>query len=291
MGTDTIGVVAPEELAGEALLENLAAASFPSQHLRLLGSEPDAAARVGYGSTRLPVEPLSRCDYTTLEHLLIPAPGADYPEAVQSALAAGCRVTAMAPGNASAEADRERLTLVPVAAQLIGQRLVAAAGAVAPVTGVDAMALDPASAGGQASVQRLARECAEVLNARSPEPPAGDVVRAFNAVPGQGAGDVHQDIPFRLTRVDVPVFFGQAGVYHIAFGHDVGPAELEQALAADAGFEVSSSAEPQGARDGIDSDTIGVTVCSRQPASVHRLWVVADNLRLEAKALMAGVTG
>lgn len=291
MSNDTIGVVAPEGLAGEALLTNLDGASIPAQRIRLLDTEPDAAARVAYGATRLPVQPLSRCDFSTLAHLLIPAPFAAYDEVVRQALAAGCGVTAMTAGPESGAPEDARLKLVPTAPELIGERLVAAAGALTRVIAVDATALDPASAGGQASVQRLARECAEVLNARSPEPPDGDVVRAFNAVGGSGGSQRAYGIPFRLTRVDVPVFFGQAAVYHVTFDQGVEPASLEQAFAADPALAVQSADEPQGARDGIDSDSIGVAVLTRQSDAVQRLWVVADNLRLEANALTAGVKG
>lgn len=288
---NTIGVLAPEGLAGEALLDRLAESSVPADQVRALEHAPDPAARVDYGSTRLAVDSLDTVDFGALRGLLVPEPVCRYPEAIRGAVEADCPVAGIEPQQPFEVASAgDGLTLVPPAPMLIVERLIRAAMSLGAIAGVDAVALDPASAGGQSSVERLARECAEVLNARTPEPPSGDVVRAFNAVGSAGDSRAILDVPVRLTRVAMPVFFGQGVVGHLAFRDPVDPESLRRALGADHGMNVHGPAPVTGARDGIDSDGLDVTVFSETLSDVQRVWVVGDNLRLQAAELMAGVT-
>lgn len=264
---------------------------MPAAEVQALDHGPDPAARVAYGSARLAIDSLDTVDFTDLRCVLVPEPVCRYAQAVRQALAAGCPVAAMEPELAFDTAGfGSQLTLVAPAPALIMERLVRAAEPVAAITAADAMVLEPASAGGQASVQRLARECAEVLNARTPEPANGDVVRAFNAVAAGGGPRDVLGVPVRLTNVAMPVFFGEALVCHLSFQETVDPEALQRALATDAAITVHGPDQVSGARDGIDSEGLDVTVFSEVASDGQRLWAVGDNLRLQAAALMAGAT-
>jgi len=287
-----IGIVAPEGLAGEAVLDCLANMSVRADEVLLLDSAPDAAARVGFGATRLAVHDLAGVDFATLAVLLIPEPAPQYPETIRRALTAECRVVAIEPDEASAcLPPQPGLELIPSAARLVAGRLALNAGAAADIDSVDAVALDPASVGGKGAVERLAHECAQVLNARAPEADAGDVVRAFNTVLDGTLRDDVGGVPLRLTRVGVPVFFGQALICHLHFTSSVNSENLITALGAGEGVDVRTMGAMSSVRDGIDHNGIEVVIDSDRDnaARSHQLWVVMDNLRVQAEALAGRV--
>lgn len=290
--TGTLGVVAPQGLLGEIVLEQLANASVSASAIRVLDGAPDAAARVAFGTTRLPIHDLRGFDFGHLDTLIVAGPASDYREVIDKALAAGCRVAATAPDGGGREADEQSLlTIVPETAVLAAHALVDAASAVAAPVCVDAVSLEPAAAAGQDAVQGLARESAEVLNARTPEPSHGGAIRAFNAILAGRAEHAAQDVPIRVTRVQVPVFFGYGVVCHVGFNDEVDPATLRDCLGGAPAMTVVEAASDSGVRDLIDSDGVGVVLLTQELACVHQCWLVGDNLRLQAKGLTAGVMG
>lgn len=290
--TGTIGVVAPQGLLGEIVLEQLANAAVSTSAIRVLEGAPDAVARVAFGTTRLPIHDLSGFDFGQLDTVIVAGPASDYPEAIDKALAAGCRVSATAPDGGGREADEQSLlTIVPETAVLAAHALVDAASALAAPVSIDAVSLEPAAAAGQEAVQGLASESAEVLNARTPEPSHGQAIRAFNAILTGRAGYAAGDVPIRVTRVQVPVFFGYGVVCHVGFNDEVNPAKLRDSLSAAPGMTLVENASDSGVRDLIDSDGLGVVLLTQESACVHQCWLVGDNLRLQGKALTEVVAG
>ncbi|GEM_PF-5467512 len=288
--TNRIGVLDPANLTGEALLEQLASMGFASDSVVALDEDPDPATRVSYGSTRLVVIDFTDFDFAGVDHVLIADAGWRYSSVVQRAVEAGCSVAALEPMGEDIPASvRSAVTVVPDSATLIAERVINAGARIGSVTRADVVALEPASARGQEALQRLAQESAEVLNARSPKAADGDAVRAFNALAAGGVGRDVGGVFVAITRVEVPVFFGDGLVCHIGFEAPVAPAELERALQDEDGVRGRQPGAPSSVRDGIDAAAFEAQVVTEAPQAVQQLWLTGDSLQLQAASLRGGL--
>jgi aspartate-semialdehyde dehydrogenase len=285
-----IGVVAPQTLLGEAVLGQLAEAGWPADRVIALADDADAGARVDYGSTRLTVKQITEFDFGGVNHVVIAANGERYGWLIRQVLDDGCHVAALAPlGDDLPASARSPVMAVPDSAALVAQRVLRASASLGQVSRADLVSLEPASARGQEALQRLAQESADVLNARSPEAGRGDAVRAFNALGGTGECLDVAGVRVGVTRVEVPVFFGNGFVCHIGFEDAVDPEELAQALAAEDGIRRWQAERPSSVRDSIDATELEASVLTEGREALQQLWITADNLQLRAAALLNGL--
>lgn len=313
-----IAVVGATGLVGEAFLELLAGSDLPVGETHALASAGSAGKRVAYGGRSLTVADAATFDFAKAHYVLFATPPSVAETLVPKATAAGCTVldasavwsAELAPTLVAAEVNPDQLaglsggavvTLPAPLAVLVGT-VVAALGDGARPTGVDVVGLRPVSDRGQAGVGGLARETADILNAKPRQDGPFPQQIAFNLLPGTGVaasnGYLPDEIgvaaqlqrllgnpalPITVTLVEVPVFFGAGAVVRIDAQQ---PVSLDRArdLLAKVGIVV---ADPDGegryptpVTHSAGSDAVFVARL-REPAGRPGLvlWALADNIR------------
>jgi aspartate-semialdehyde dehydrogenase len=313
-----IAVVGATGLVGEAFLELLGGSDLPVGEIHALASASSAGKRVACGGRSLTVADAAGFDFATADYALIAAPPSVAETLGPKAAGAGCAVldasavwsAELAPTLVAAGVNPDQLaglsggaviTLPAPLAVLVGT-IVAALGEGVRPAGIDVVGFRPVSDRGQAGVGGLARETADILNAKPRQEGPFPQQIAFNVLPGTGvaasngylpdeigvAGQLQRllanpGLPVTVTLVEVPVFFGEGAVVRIDAQQ---PVALDRArdLLARAGIVVADpdadGRYPTPVTHSAGRDAVFVARL-REPAGRPGLvlWALADNIR------------
>nr|WP_294980127.1 aspartate-semialdehyde dehydrogenase [uncultured Pseudomonas sp.] len=313
--TIDIAVVGATGLVGEALVELLEERDFPVGTLYLLATGESAGKSVAFRGRNLRVGKLSDFDFAKVRMAFLSTTADAALECSGLALAAGCSVIDLS-GAALAEqavvalpaANAEVLESLSLPARIAAPcapaaevaEVLAALRDVLDVRQLSVTACLSASALGREGVQELARQTAELLNARPLEPKLVDRQYAFNMLAQVGAVDEqgHSALERRMAAelsslfpalegvLDVtcalaPVFFGDALMLSITAGAPLSLDALQAALDAAPGIERVDDDYPTviGDAQGQDSVYVGRLRLGLTNSCQLNLWIASDNVR------------
>ncbi len=309
-----IAVIGATGSVGETLVQILEELAFPVATLHLLASMESAGSSVMFAGKKLKVREVDSFDFGQVKLAFFAAGPAVSRSFASKAEQAGCTVIDLSGGLDDAlavvpEANAERLDGVQLPARIASpsSAAVALAVALAPLKGlldierVQVMAALAVSAQGREAVNELARQTAELLNARPLEPRFFDRQVAFNLLPQVGAVDEQghgglerrlvgelrgllglADLKISVTCIQVPVFFGDSFSVAVQSRAPVDLAAVNQALdSADSLELVEPGDYPTPVGDAVGQDVVYVGRVRHgvdEPEQLN-LWLTTDNLR------------
>ncbi|MDH0663559.1 aspartate-semialdehyde dehydrogenase [Pseudomonas sp. GD03858] len=309
-----IAVVGATGTVGESLVQILEEVAFPVSTLHLLASMESAGSSVMFAGKKLKVREVDSFDFTQVKLVFFAASPAVSRSFAPKAIAAGCAVidlsgaldgaTALVP-----EANGERIAELPQPALITSPSAgaVALAVALAPLKGlldlerIQVNACLAVSEQGREAVSELARQTAELLNARPLEPRFFDRQVAFNLLPQVGTPDEqgHTPVEHRLVKelrqvldlpqlkisvtcIQVPVFFGDSFSVALQSRRPVDLDAVNAALEAAEGIELVEPGDyPTPVGDAVGQDVVYVGRVRRgvdEPEQLN-LWLTTDNVR------------
>lgn len=309
-----IAVIGATGTVGESLVQILEEVAFPVSTLHLLASMESAGSSVMFAGKKLKVREVDSFDFSQVRLVFFAASPAVSRSFAPKAIAAGCAVidlsgaldgaTALVPeanGECIAELSQPALITSPSAGA------VALAVALAPLKGlldierVQVNACLAVSEQGREAVSELARQTAELLNARPLEPRFFDRQVAFNLLPQVGTPDEqgHTNVERRLvnelrqvldlpqlkisvTCIQVPVFFGDSFSVAVQSRNPVDLVAVNAALEAADGIELVEPGDyptPVGDAVGQDVVYVGRVRHGVDEDQQLNLWLTTDNVR------------
>ncbi len=316
----SLAVVGATGLVGEALLDLLSESDLQFSDVHALASAESAGKRIEFGDRLLKVQDADSFDFSRAEVALFVTPPAVSLQLAPRAAEQGCLALDLSGVWLADQAVPlwcERATGLD--AELLQQHrlfsVVTGAGAVLaevcqalselPLVRVSATSLLPASAGGRALLEELARQTARLLNSQDPEPVLYPAQAAFSLLAAGTAGlgsstlAPAQTLQLTLARlpalanVDMlatcawaPTFYGAALSLDLGFAEPVAPALLAQLLE-QAGLPTEGVDAPRSARS-LTADLPGVrplvTTLLGQGQESERVgvWIGYDNVRYAA---------
>lgn len=311
-----IAVIGATGTVGETLVQILEERDFPVGTLYLLASNESAGSAVSFRGKNLRSRDVDDFDFGKVRLAFFAAGPSVTLSFAPRARAAGCAVIdlsgALPAEQAPAvvpEANAEVLQSLqaPVQVHSPSAAAVALAVALAPLTSlltlqrVAVTACVAVSAQGREAVSELARQTAELLNARPLEPRFYDRQMAFNLLAQVGASDEqgHGRLERRLvselrellalpllrisvTCVQVPVFFGDSYTVTLNTSEAVDLAAVNAALEAGEGVELVEEGDyptPVGDAVGQDVVYVGRVRGGIDEAEQLNLWLTTDNVR------------
>ncbi|WP_136475209.1 aspartate-semialdehyde dehydrogenase [Pseudomonas sp. DG56-2] len=311
-----IAVIGATGTVGETLVQILEEQDFPVGTLHLLASNESAGSGVMFRSKSLRVREVDSFDFTKVKLVFFAAGPAVTRSFAPRAQAAGCAVIDLS-GGLSAEAAPalvpeangarlEKLTQ-PVQVSSPSAAAVALSVALAPLKGlldierINVTACLAVSAQGREAVNELARQTAELLNARPLEPRFFDRQMAFNLLAQVGANDTdgHGALERRLVAelrevlglpalkisvscIQVPVFFGDSYSVSVQSRKVVDLAAVNAALEAADSIELVEEGDyPTPVGDAVGQDVVYVGRVRGGIDEVEQLnlWLTTDNVR------------
>lgn len=311
-----IAVIGATGAVGEALVQILEELNFPVGTLHLLASNESAGSGVMFRSKSVRVREVDSFDFSKVKLAFFAAGPAVTRSFAPQAQAAGCAVIDLSGGLSAEqapalvpEANAARLENLPVPLQVSSPSAaaVALAVALAPLKGlldierINVTACLAVSAQGRKAVKELARQTAELLNARPLEPRFFDRQMAFNLLAQVGANDTdgHGSLERRLvselrevlglpalkisiTCIQVPVFFGDSYSVSVQSRKPIDLAAVNAALeAADSVELVEEGDYPTPVGDAVGQDVVYVGRVRGGIDEVEQLnlWLTTDNVR------------
>lgn len=313
--TYNIAVVGASSLVGEAILDLLAKRKFPSAKVYALDAETDGEQDIDFGNRSLDINLLAEFDFSLADIVFFAADASTTALYVPKALAAGCTVI---DDSATYRFDENVPLVIPevnatvlanCSAKLIAspgsnttQLLVAlnAIHAAARITQLNIVTYQAVSGSGRAGVEELAKQTAQLLNARAIEPKVYTAQIAFNLIPQidelQDNGYTKEEmklvwevqkildsktVKVNATTVRVPVFFGHSHVVQVETATKITAVQAKQLLQQTPGLIVRDEFPPTPVTDAVESEAIYV---GRLREDISRpqglnLWIVADNVR------------
>ena len=313
--TYNIAVVGASSLVGEAILDLLAKRKFPSAKVYALDAETDGEQDIDFGNRSLDINLLAEFDFNLADIVFFAADASTTALYVPKALAAGCTVI---DDSATYRFDENVPLVIPEvnatvlansSAKLIAspgsnttQLLVAlnAIHAAAHITQLNIVTYQAVSGSGRAGVEELAKQTAQLLNARAIEPKVYTAQVAFNLIPQidelQDNGYTKEEmklvwevqkildsktVQVNATTVRVPVFFGHSHVVQVETATKITAVQAKQLLQQTPGLIVRDEFPPTPVTDAVESEAIYV---GRLREDISRpqglnLWIVADNVR------------
>lgn len=315
-----VAVVGATSLVGEAMLDLLASRKFPYGRVYALEVETDGEQDVDFGSKTLDVESLEHFDFSQVQLAFFAADETVAAIYVPKAVAAGCVVIddsvqfrqeqdvplVVAEVNPQAVAHYRHRGIIANPSSNVTQLLLALKPLhdAATITRLDIATYQAVSGVGRKGVEELARQTAQLLNARPVEAVIFPKQMAFNLLPQ--IGDILDNgysreemkmvweiqkildapqLSVNPTAVRVPVFFGHAAVVHLAMEQPLAAAEATGLLRQAAGLQVFDECEsgtvPTPVTEATTSEAVFVGRIRTDPTrpSALNLWVVADNVR------------
>ena len=309
-----IAVIGATGTVGESLVQILEEVAFPVSTLHLLASMESAGSSVMFAGKKLKVREVNSFDFSQVRLVFFAASPAVSRSFAPKAIAAGCAVidlsgaldgaTALVP-----EANGERIAELsqPALINSPSAGAVALAVALAPLKGlldierVQVNACLAVSEQGREAVSELARQTAELLNARPLEPRFFDRQVAFNLLPQVGTPDEqgHTNVERRLvnelrqvldlpqlkisvTCIQVPVFFGDSFSVAVQSRNPVDLVAVNAALEAADGIELVEPGDyptPVGDAVGQDVVYVGRVRHGVDEDQQLNLWLTTDNVR------------
>lgn len=311
-----IAVIGATGTVGETLVQILEEQDFPLGTLHLLASNESAGSGVMFRNKSLRVREVDSFDFAKVKLAFFAAGPAVTRSFAPRAQAAGCAVIDLSGGLSAEqapalvpEANAGRLDSLPQPFQLSSPSTAAVtlAVALAPLKGlldierVNVTACLAVSAQGREGVNELARQTAELLNARPLEPRFFDRQMAFNLLAQVGASDAqgHGLLERRLvselrevlglpalkisvTCVQVPVFFGDSYSVSLQSREPIDLAAVNAALEAADGIELVEEGDyPTPVGDAVGQDVVYVGRVRGGIDEVEQLnlWLTTDNVR------------
>lgn len=309
-----IAVVGATGSVGETLVQILEELEFPVATLHLLASMESAGSSVMFAGKKVRVREVDSFDFAQAKLAFFAAGAAVSRSFAQKAREAGCSVIDLSGGLDDAlalvpEANGEVVDSLALPALLASpsSAAVALAVALAPLKGlldierVQVMACLAVSSQGREAVNELARQTAELLNARPLEPRFFDRQVAFNLLAQVGAtdGQGHAALERRLVSelrvllglpelkisvscVQVPVFFGDSFSVAVQSRQSVDLQSVNQALDAAASVErVENDDYPTPVGDAVGQDVVYVGRVRHGVDEDQQLnlWLTTDNVR------------
>ncbi len=311
-----IAVVGASGAVGGALVELLEERQFPVGKLHLLASEASAGQSVPFKGRNLRVGSIAGFDFAQVGLAFFAAGEAVTRQYASAAQAAGCSVIDLSGGLPLDQAPRVVAEVNPQVLKTMQPPYLlasptSAATALAVVLAPLRSLLDwqrlsitaclPVSSQGREGVAELARQTAELLNARPLEPRFFDRQVAFNLLGLVGAvgTDGHAQVERRLiedlrqvldapalkvaaTCVLVPVFFGDSLSVSVQAAKPIDLHAIQAALEGAASVEMLERDEyPTVITDAIGQDLVYVGRVRNgvdDPTELN-LWIVSDNVR------------
>nr|WP_298145885.1 aspartate-semialdehyde dehydrogenase [uncultured Pseudomonas sp.] len=311
-----IAVIGATGSVGEALVQLLEERDFPVGNLYLLASGESAGRSLAFKGKNLRVRTLDAFDFSTVRLVFFAATEAVTREYAERARAAGCVVIDLTAALPSDQAPR----LVPEVNPQVLQTLaapyqVASPSAIATAVAVTLAAIAEhvqvqrltltaclaVSSRGREGVSELARQTAELLNARPLEPRVFDQQIAFNLLAqvdapdacGHGtlekrlAGELKElfaapDMQVSVTCIQAPVFFGDSLSLSLQCAAAVDLPSVHQALRTADGLEYVESGEyPSAVGDAVGQDVayVGRVRGGLDDAKELNMWITSDNVR------------
>ncbi|MGH8438383.1 MAG: aspartate-semialdehyde dehydrogenase [Pseudomonas sp.] len=308
-----IAVIGATGTVGETLVQILEEQDFPVGTLHLLASNESVGSGVMFRSKSLRVREVDSFDFSKVKLAFFAAGPAVTRSFAPRAQAAGCAVIDLSGGLPAPavvpEANAARLEDLPKPLQVSSPSAAAVALAVAltPLKGlldierVNVTACLAVSAQGREAVNELARQTAELLNARPLEPRFFDRQMAFNLLAQVGANDAdgHGTLERRLVSelrevldlpalkisvscIQVPVFFGDSYSVSLQSREPIDLAAVNAALEAADSIELVEEGDyptPVGDAVGQDVVYVGRVRGGIDEAEQLNLWLTTDNVR------------
>lgn len=316
----SLAVVGATGLVGEALLELLAQSGLAFSEVHALASEESSGKRIEFGDRLLKVADAATFDFGRAEVALLAVPPAVSLSLAPRVADQGCLALDLSGvwladpavpawcervGGLDPEVLQQHrvLSVVTGAGAVVAE--VCQALAALPLQRVGVTSLMPASAGGRAVLEDLARQTARLLNSQDPEPGVFPVQAAFSVLAAGSAGlgsavlAPAQTLQLALGRMaslaalDVqaacawaPVFYGGALSLDLGFAEPVSPPMVAQLLE-EAGLPCEGVEAPRQARS-LTADLPGVrplvAELTGQGTESGRLglWIGYDNVRYAA---------
>ncbi|MDF3934639.1 aspartate-semialdehyde dehydrogenase [Pseudomonas citronellolis] len=307
-----VAVVGATGLVGEALVELLEEMDCPVAELHVLASGESAGKSVPFRGRNLRVRDLDGSSFAQVKLALFATSAEVAGEHASRALAEGCTVIDLS-GSVNGPLlleglNREALDglsfpallRAPGAAAAEVAEVVAALRSCVQVRELSLTACLSASQLGREGVQELARQTAELLNARPVEARLVDRQYAFNMLGQVGIVDasgysaierrLHKELGELLpelqgrAQVDcllAPVFFGDALNLNLRAAAPIDLEQVRQALEAAEGIELLEDDYPTVIGDALGQDAIhvGRVRQSQSDANALNLWIASDNVR------------
>jgi aspartate-semialdehyde dehydrogenase len=314
--TFEIAVIGATGSVGETLVQLLEERDFPVANLHLLASGESAGQSVAYRGKNLRVKELQSFDFSTVRIVFFAAGTAITQTYAPQASAAGCAVIDLSNGLAPEQAPRvvpevnsavvsglsKPYTLAsPNATSIALACVLAALPKSIDVCQITVTACMAVSSRGREGVNELARQTAELLNARPLQPSVFDRQMAFNLLAqvepadGEGHGATERQIAADLklllgqpklkiavTCIQAPVFFGDSLSVSLQTNAPVDLQEVRASLEAASALElVESDDYPTAVGDAVGQDAIyiGRLRSGFDNLSELNLWIASDNVR------------
>lgn len=318
-----IAVVGAASLVGESMLDLLASRRFPAGRVYALEADADGEQTVEFGGEPLDVEPLADFDFASVQIALFAAGETVAAVYAPKAAAAGCVVIddsacfrleedvplVVAEVNPQAIAAYSRRNIIANPGSGVTQMLTALKPLhdVAGVTRINVVTFQAVSGVGRAGVDELARQTAQLLNARPIDTGVFPKQIAFNVLPQ--IGDVLQngytreemklvwesrkilelpELPVNPTTLRAPVFFGHCEAIHLETQRQLTAQEAAAILRKAPGVEVldgrGDGDYPTPVTEAVNTDKVFVSRIREDISQSFglNLWVVADNVRNSA---------
>ncbi|MBC2659499.1 aspartate-semialdehyde dehydrogenase [Pseudomonas sp. MSSRFD41] len=311
-----IAVIGATGTVGETLVQILEERDFPVGNLYLLASSESAGHSVPFRGKNLRVREVDEFDFGKAQLAFFAAGPAVTLSFAPRATAANCAVIDLSGALPSAQApsvvpevNAKVLTGLGKPVQLSSPSASATALAIAlaplqellDIQRVGLNASLAVSSQGREAISELARQTAELLNARPLEPRFFDRQMAFNLLAQVGTADAqgHTLLEKRLVRelrevlglpllkisvtcIQAPVFFGDSYSVTLQSAADIDLAAVNAALEAAPGLELVDAGDyPTAVGDAVGQDVVYVGRVRGgvdDPAELN-LWLTSDNVR------------
>ncbi|QLF91868.1 aspartate-semialdehyde dehydrogenase [Pseudomonas sp. ABC1] len=294
-----IAIVGASGLVGEALVEQLDECALPVGELHLLGSAEALGHSLTFRGRNLRVREVEDFDFAKVALVFFVQGSEAIFQRVQASerllvdLSGQQSLPLLVPGWSAPEA-LARQVATPASS------VVTLLGALAPIRHlldlqrIVASVCLPVSAHGNAGVRELARQTAELLNARPLEPRLFGRQVAFNVFASDEHGfeqRIHAELlallgqpglPVSVACIQTPVFFGEGISLSLIGSRPVDMAAIENSLAgADDIDLITEENTPGVVEDAVGQARISVgrlRAVAHDPCSID-LWLVADGLK------------
>lgn len=314
----SIAVVGATGLVGGEILQVLTERRFPVGELRLYSSLSSAGEEVTSCGLSALVQPLERAEFDGVDLAFLAAGEqitAEWAGRIQDAGAVGIDlgelftndvdVPVVVPEvNAAAVSEYVERGMVSCP----NPPAIALAVALAPLEGVvglehvTAVTFEPVSSAGRAGIEELQRQVLDLMSGRDSENRRFPHRIAFNLLPQVGellAGGFSQgeeqtraqllrildlpDLRLSVTRVCVPLFFGEGIALSVTTREKMAAAEARDSLRAAPGILLSDDAAPDTyptPRDSVGQDSTCVgRIREHEMENRLDLWIALDNIR------------
>ncbi|MCL6701101.1 aspartate-semialdehyde dehydrogenase [Pseudomonas sp. T1.Ur] len=311
-----IAVIGATGTVGETLVQILEERDFPIGNLHLLASSESAGSSVMFRGKNVRVREVDEFDFSKVQLAFFAAGPAVTLSFAPRATAAGCALIDLSgalPADQAPqivpEANPQVLANLPRPVQVSSPSPSATVLAVAlaplrqclDIQRVSLAASLAVSAQGRVAVTELARQTAELLNARPLEPKFFDRQMAFNLLAQVGTPDEqgHTQLERRLvselrqvlerpllkisvTCIQAPVFFGDSFSVTVESAGPVDLAKVNAALEAAPGIELVEAGDyPTPVGDAVGQDVVYIGRVRGgidDPAELN-MWLTSDNVR------------